>query len=138
MMTPETAYDELCCYTLALRDARFIHQHVVDTYAAQNADEHTKPIKLTFALIGLYLHLEKKFSGRQVQRAHVDLAKHKRVWPSFPLPGDRGAMTAIDVMALPEGPERDQAIDAWCACVWAAYREGHAAVAEPLREGCIE
>jgi hypothetical protein len=133
-MTPEAAFDELCCYTLALRDARFIHQHLVDAFAAQNADARTKPIKLTFALIGLYLHLENKFSGRQVQRAHMDLAKHKRTWPSFPLPGERGVLTAIDVLGLSEGPERDQAIDAWCASVWGAYRDSHAAVAELLRE----
>ena len=137
-MTPEAAFNELCCYTLALGDARFVHQHVVDAFAAQNADEHLKPIKLTFALIGLHLHLEKKFSGRQVQRAHMDVAKRKRIWPSFPLPGDRGAMTAIDVMALPEGLARDQAIDAWCACVWSAYRHSHPAVAELLRERGIE
>ena len=38
------AYQALCAYTLGLRDARFIHQHVVDAYMAQHADERTKPI----------------------------------------------------------------------------------------------
>jgi hypothetical protein len=55
-MTPEEdAYHALCSYTLARRDAEFIHQHVVDAYMAQRADERTKPIALTFALVGLYL-----------------------------------------------------------------------------------
>ncbi len=51
-MSPE---DELCCYTLSLRDAAFIHQHAVDAIAAQNADAQTKPIAIAFALVGLYL-----------------------------------------------------------------------------------
>lgn len=46
------AYDELQAYTLAHGDPAFIHQHVVDAWAAQHADEETKPIALTFALVG--------------------------------------------------------------------------------------
>jgi hypothetical protein len=128
------AYDELQAYTLARGDSTFIHQHVVDAGAAQRADERTKPIGLTFALVGLYLHLERGFSGRQVQRAHQQLARHKRTWPSFALPQDRGSMTAADVMMAPAGAERDRAIDAWCRAVWDAYREHHAAVATLLRD----
>jgi hypothetical protein len=52
------AYHELCGYTLTHGDAAFIHQHVVDAFAAQHADAHSKPIGITFALAGLYLHLE--------------------------------------------------------------------------------
>jgi hypothetical protein len=37
------------------------------------------------------------------------------------LPAHRGAVTAIDVLRAPEGPERHDAIDKWCASVWAAY-----------------
>ena len=54
-------------------------------------------------------------------------------WPAFPLPRDRGTVTARDAMAVPAGPERDAAIERWCAAVWAAYRDSHAAVAELLR-----
>lgn len=57
------AYHELQCYTLAHRDAEFVHQYVVDAWAAQYADERTKPVTLTFALAGLFLHLEKGLSG---------------------------------------------------------------------------
>lgn len=135
MTGPEhRAYEELQSYTLALRDPEFIHQHVVDTWAAQHADEQTKPIALTFALIGLYLHLERGFTGRQVQKAHMSLARHKRSWPSFALPPDRGAITATQVIAEPEGVERDRAIDAWCASVWKAYRDAHRAVAALLEQ----
>jgi hypothetical protein len=129
----DDAYDALCCYTLGLQDPAFIHQHVVDAFAAQSAGEHTKAITLTFALVGLYLHVEKQFTGRQVQRAHMTMAKQKRTWPTFALPNDRGAMTAADVMREPEGPQRDRAIDAWCTSVWNAYRDNRAAIMELLR-----
>jgi len=95
----QETYNELCFYTLAHGDPSFIHQHVVDAFTAQNANEHTKPIGLTFALVGLYLHVEKKFSGKQVQRTHMQLAAHKGPWPPFDLPRDRGEIRVADVMA---------------------------------------
>jgi hypothetical protein len=128
------AYNELCGYTLSLRDPTFIHQHVVDAFAAQHADEQTKPIGITFALVGLYLHLEKQFSGKEVQRAHMTLAKRKHLWPEFDLPHDRGSMTAVDVLAAPPGAERDRAIDAWCTSVWQAFHHNRDRVAVLLRE----
>jgi hypothetical protein len=133
-MTLEDAYNELCCYTLTHSDPSFIHQHVVDAFAAQHADEQTKPIGLTFALVGLYLYIEKQFTGKQVQRIHTLLAQQKRVWPSFALPYDRGSLTAADVLAVPAGAERDKAIHAWCASVWEAYRNCRESVSDLLRE----
>ena len=59
--TEQDAYDRLQCYTLAHGDPAFLHQHIVDAWAAQHADDRTKPIGLTFALVGLYLHLEKGY-----------------------------------------------------------------------------
>ncbi len=132
------AYEELQFYTLSLGDATFIHQHVVDARRAQLADASTKPLGLAFALIGLYLHLERGFSGRQVQKAHMQLVRRSKSWPTFPLPRERGAVTACEVMAAPPGPERERAIDAWCAAVWEAYRESHHGVAELLaRHGIV-
>ncbi|MDE3155321.1 MAG: hypothetical protein KGN76_09465 [Acidobacteriota bacterium] len=133
MAADDQAFHELCGYTLAHGDPAFIHQHVVDAFAAQEADEETKPIKITFALVGLYLHVERGQTGRWAQRVHMQLAKRKHDWPSFTLPADRGAITAADVLAVPPGPERDRAIDAWCASVWAAYRDSHGAVEALLR-----
>ncbi len=127
------AYDELQCYTLGHGGPMFIHQHVVDAWAAQHADERTKPIGLAFALIGLYLHVERGFSGRQVQQVHMKLGRRKQAWPSFPLPSERGSVTAIQVMAVPAGPERDKAIDSWCASVWETFNDSHRAVAELLK-----
>lgn len=129
-----TEYDALCCYSLEHGDPEFIHQYVVDAYAAQHANEHTKPITLTFALIGLYLHVERQYSGRQVQLAHMALAKQKRSWPTFALPRDRGAITVSDVMHAPPGPERDQAIDRWTESVWTAFQDARPAVVALLEQ----
>jgi len=133
MTQEQQAYDELCCYTLGLRDPGFVHQHVVDAYTAQHADATTQPIGLAFALVGLYLLAERRLSGKQIQRVHAGLARHKEDWPMFPLPLTRGSITVADVMKAPPGGERDAAIHAWCASVWEAYRESHAAVAGLLR-----
>lgn len=81
MSAEEDSFHELCGYTFTRGDATFIHQYVVDAYAAQNADERTKPIKITFALVGLYLFLEHGFSGKEVQRAHMRLARPGRTGP---------------------------------------------------------
>ena len=133
-MNERDAHDELCAYTLSHGDPAFIHQHVVDAYATQHADEHTKPIGLTFALIGLYLYVERQFTGRQVQRAHMHLGRRKRTWPPLTLPADRGTMTAADVMAMPPGRARDDAIRAWCASVWGAFSANRQTLADLLRQ----
>jgi hypothetical protein len=127
-------YHELSYYTLAHSAPSFIHQHIVDAFTAQRADESTRPIGLVFALIGLYLHLEKGYSGKQVQRAHMKLAKHRKQWPKLALPSHRGALRVSDVLAVPPGPERDWTIDQWCASVWEAYRENRDGIIELIRE----
>lgn len=134
MNAERDAYNALCSYTLAHGDVAFIHQHVVDAFAAQRADEESKPIQPVFALVGLYLLIEKQFSGRQVQRVHMRLARHGRSWPRVVLPRERGSMTAVDVMAAHDGRERDAAIHAWCVSVWAAFAENRGVVADLLRQ----
>ena len=127
-------YDELCYYTLALGDPSFIHQHVVDAFGAQTSTETDKPIKLTFALVGLYLHVEKQFTGKQVQLAHMKLARHKQTWPVFPLPQTRGEITVNEVVAAPAGPERDRMIHHWCVSVWEAFCDNRPLVIKLLTE----
>ncbi|MCB9898015.1 MAG: hypothetical protein H6825_08430 [Planctomycetes bacterium] len=128
------AYDALCCWTLGRGDATFVHQHVVDAYAAQSATPASKPIGIVFALVGLYLHTERGRDGRFVQRVHMALARRRRDWPVLALPEARGDVTARDVLAAPEGPGRDAAIDAWCASVWDAYRAQRATIVALLEE----
>jgi len=133
MGVEEEAIHQLSAYTLNHGDPAFIHQHVVDAYAAQNANERTKPIAIAFALAGLYLHVEKNLTGRQVQLAHMKMAKNKRDWPSFTLPAGRGAITERDVLAAPEGSKRDAMIEEWAAAVWTAFRHHRDTVVDLLR-----
>jgi hypothetical protein len=119
------AYHHLSAYTLTLRDPEFIHQHVVDAWAAQHATPQGKPIGLYFGLVGLYLHLERGRTGREVQLAHMQLARVKRRWPAFTLPEDRGSVTAIEVMRAAPGDDRARAIDRWCSSVWEAFEPHH-------------
>jgi hypothetical protein len=133
MNSDEDTYHELCAYTLQRGDATFIHQHVVDAFAAQRATNQTRPISVAFSLAGLYLHVERGFSGRRVQRAHMLLGRRKRAWPRFDLPEDRGAVTAHHVMAAPAGSARDELIEKWCASVWSAFAFHRTEIVELLR-----
>jgi hypothetical protein len=133
-VTEEEAFHELTAYTLTHGGREFIHQYVVDAYGAQHATASGKPIRLAFALIGLFLHVERVFDGRQVQRVHKTLGDRTHRWPVFALPDQRGTMTAIDVMAAPEGSVRDQAIEAWCRSVWTSYAASRPAVETLLRQ----
>jgi hypothetical protein len=126
--SPLEAYHELSYYTLSLGDPSFIHQHIVDAYAAQYADETTKPITLAFALIGLYLHIERDFTGREVQKVHMRLAQTKKAWPAFGFPLQRGSITVFDVLRAKPGKSRDRAIENWSRSVWEAWRSSHAKV----------
>lgn len=113
---------ELSYYTLGHKDmGYFTHQHIVNAYQAQTADKDTKPIAITFALVGLYLYLEKGYSGRQVQLAHMRIAENKKIWPDFDLPQDRGRINISDVLHVEPGDQRDWLIKEWCQSVWASY-----------------
>lgn len=121
-MTNDELYDELAYYTLSHPDPSFLHQHVVDAYAAQCASEDTRTIQIVFGLVGLYLYLEKGFSGRKVQKAHMQLAKRRRNWDRPSLPADRGAIGIVDVLAAAPGEPRDLLIGEWCRSVWNAWK----------------
>jgi len=126
------AYDEVYAYTMGR--AGFILQHVVDAFAVQTATAATKPIAVVFGLAGLYLHLERQFSGHQVQKMHMVMGRKKREWPKIELPDARGSMTAADVLSSPAGPERDAAIDDWCRSVWTAFGANRETIGALLRE----
>ncbi len=118
MPSDQDLLHELSFYTLQLGDPEFIHQHVVDAYAVQHAGPQSKPIAIVFGLIGLYLHLERNFTGRQVQRAHTELAGRRRQWVVPPIPARRATIGVADVLAATPGPERHAMIDRWCKAVW--------------------
>jgi hypothetical protein len=122
MPTDQEIYNELSFYTLGLGDEAFLHQNIVDAYAAQHVDEQTKPIRTVFALIGLYLTLEKGFTGKQVQQMHMRLAKQRKQWPKLSPPEATLSITVADVLAAAPGEARDHAIRDWCAAVWKTWQ----------------
>ena len=132
MNTMRSAYDEVYVYTMCRPG--FILQHVVDAFVVQTANQESRPIGVVFGLVGLYLHVEKQFSGRQVQEVHMQLGRRKRAWPSISFPEDRGTLTVIDVLAAPAGPERDVAIENWCRSVWTSFAGNRGAIIGLLRE----
>jgi hypothetical protein len=113
--------NELSYYTLAHRDPKFIHQHLVDAYGAQHVRPSKSTIGAAFALAGLYLAVERGFTGRQVQKMHMLMGNRSKEWPRFTPPADVGALTVADVLAVEAGPARDQALIAWCGSVWKAW-----------------
>jgi hypothetical protein len=124
-MTSQEQYYELSYYTLGHKDQSFIHQHIVDAYAAQTADEHTKPITIFFSLAGLYLYVEKKYTGKQVQKTHLQMAKKAKDYVKIVYPENRGNVTVKDVLESTPGPERDEMIRRWCVSVWTAFSNQH-------------
>ncbi len=105
MASDQELYNELAFYTLSHPDPSFLHQHLVDAFAAQHVDSQTKPIQTVFALIGLYLATEKGFTGKQVQRVHMELASRRKEWPRLTPPQEFGAITVSDVRATSAGRE---------------------------------
>jgi hypothetical protein len=123
MPSDQDLYNELSFYTLQLGDPAFVHQQVVDAYAVQHADAATKPIAIVFGLIGLYLYLEKDFTGLQVQRAHMQLARYRKRWSAPPIPNQHATIGVADVIAAAPGPERHAVIRRWCEAVWQDWHQ---------------
>jgi Family of unknown function (DUF5946) len=115
----------MSAYTLTHGGAEFIHQHLVDAWAAQHAVPTKSNVALAFSLIGLYLAVEKGFTGRQVQLAHMQLGKAKRIWPWFDPPQEQPVVTILDVARAVAGPDRDAAIKQWAAAVWGTWSHTH-------------
>jgi hypothetical protein len=113
--------NELSYYTLAHGDRAFIHQHVVDAYGAQHVRPSPSTIGPAFALAGLYLAVERKFTGRHVQKLHMVMAGASKQWPRFDPPQQVGPLNVGDVVGTEPGPQRDDAIMRWCAGIWAAW-----------------
>ncbi len=124
---------ELSYYTLAHGDPAFIHQHLVDAYGAQHVRQSKSTIGAAFALAGLYLAVERKFTGLQVRKMHMLMAKKSKQWPRFEQPKDVGPLTVADVLAVQPGPGRNQELMRWCASVWDAWSPEQSRVREMVR-----
>jgi len=127
-------YSDLQCYTVAKQDPGFIHQHMVDTYAAQHAGGSTRNITVAFGLIGLYLALEKGYTGKQVQLAHMRIAKARKVWPRLDPPEQPAVLTVMDVLQAGTDGEIDAMIRKWMTAVWESWADRHRWVRETTDE----
>jgi len=124
----EAAYHELTIRTLQAGDSSFMHQHTVDAYTAQHARPDTPPIGPFFALAGLYLALEEGFTGREVQLAHMAMAKRKGEfgpWPVFTPPLSRGD---VGVVQVAKEESLSEALRRWMESVWTAWEVEQAKV----------
>ncbi|MDQ6711628.1 MAG: DUF5946 family protein [Candidatus Dormibacteraeota bacterium] len=122
--------NEVSYYTLARGDATFMHQHLVDAYGAQHVRRSRSTIGAAFALAGLYLAIERGFTGRQVQKMHMLMAGASKQWPRFDPPDTGGPLTVADVLGVEPGPQRDEKLLEWCASVWKAWSEEQGRVRE--------
>jgi hypothetical protein len=55
MNTMRAPYDEVYVYTMG---------RLLDAFALQTANDHSRPIGVVFGVVGLYLQVERHFSGR--------------------------------------------------------------------------
>lgn len=129
----QALFDELSFYTLAQPREESIHQLAIDTFTAQHATSAGKPLAIVFAVLGLYLHAERGFSGLQIQRVHMQLAPLRLPWPLLPLPAHHADLTIADVLAAEPGPARDALIRRWCVAEWQVWTDGRAAIAHLLK-----
>lgn len=120
-------YTQLAGYTLSLNDKEFFHQTAIDTYESQHTGATAKNITTAFGLIGLYLAIEKGFTGKQVQRAHMFLGERAHDWPRFEPPTNKWEVTVADVMDTPEA-DRIVKIKQWAFSVWQGWRASHTQV----------
>lgn len=117
---------ELFCQLSALTpnyDEEFIHQMAIDTYEAQHGGGDTKNIAVVFGLVGLYLSLEKNYSGRQVQKAHMILGEKNKEWPKLEPPTFNWEYTVKDVLdsSLEKGLKEE--IRKWAEVTWRGWGE---------------
>jgi hypothetical protein len=76
------AYPDLQCYTVFKNQTPDLSASMLSIRTlAQHAGGPTRPITVAFGLIGLDLALEKGYRGREVQKAHMKIAKIHKNWP---------------------------------------------------------
>lgn len=124
------AYLELAAYNAERARWDVLHQQAVDAYAAQHPGPPAKPISVWFALVGLHLALDRGRTGRQLQQAHMQLGRHKQVWPPLRPPVDLRCTTAGDLIRHLPGDDRGAATLRWADDVWSRWADSHHLIAE--------
>lgn len=117
-------YGVLAARTLVLDDLGFAHQHAVDAYSVQHIGSESKPITAVFALLGICLALEHGANGREVQLAHMKLAKTRREWPRL-IPTTHSFETTIQDVLDADSPDLQRLLREWMKCSWGAWAHEH-------------
>jgi len=103
------------------------HQLSVDAYGAQHAGRPTTPIRLGYALAGLWLALEHGFSGDEVRVIHHSMGHAEEWWPAFEPPAGRARITVHDVaeqgVRIGSSTGHATATRAWAEDVWGTWTE---------------
>ena len=124
---------QLTYYTLSLQDSYFIHQLIVDAYAASHTVLQKKPITTAFGLAGLYLVNERGFTGKEVQKAHMAMAKKSKNWPQFSPPAEKPGLTVRDVVETLDA-EKPAMIKKWSKSVWETWKPEQEKVAVMVKK----
>jgi len=125
-------YGQLSGYTLSQNDSTFIHQLTGDAYGAQHSGGVTKNITTIFALIGLCLVMEHNYTGRQVQKVHMRIAKQS--WPRLDPPKHNASITVLDVLEAKDDIQRANLIKSWVTAVWDSLSQHHEWVRQKTKE----
>lgn len=121
-------FNQLSARTFAFQHPDFHHQLSVDAYGAQHAGGVSRNITTAYALIGLYLALEKNYTGRQVQHIHSIIPRQS--WEKLTPPDPAGALTVADVLKATTEEELYGAMKKWGQSVWDSWQAQHAWVKE--------
>ncbi|PGL70146.1 DUF5946 family protein [Bacillus sp. AFS055030] len=122
----DDCFSDLSSYTLEKQDTNFIHQHAIDTYAAQHSGNNMKNITASFSVIGLYYAIVHDFNGKQVQRVHTLLSRQKYNWDALQSPDNSAySLTVYDVMKEQPGENRDKMLIKWMNDVWKCWNHQH-------------
>ncbi|MBO9727273.1 MAG: hypothetical protein J7623_01415 [Chitinophaga sp.] len=121
-------FQQLSARTFALEHPDFHHQLAIDAYSAQHAGGIAKGITTAYALIGLYLALELRYTGRQVQHIHSIIPKQQ--WGPITPPGQPAAITVQEVLKAGTNDALYAAIRKWAKSVWDSWALHHEWVKE--------
>ena len=98
-MTKKELYYQLVLENEYTQD--FDHQYLVDIFCCETYAPETKPISIAFALVGLYLFLEKDFSWKLIQNFHKHLSKQNIILPQISIHIKNPEFLIEDMIKLP-------------------------------------
>lgn len=114
--------------------ARRFHQLTVDAYGAQHSGGDGRGIRIAYSLVGLYLALDRGWTGEAVRGAHQRMGRPQPHWPAFTRPAQVGLLTVLDVAEAGvwagSVSGHSAAVQRWAAAVWAAWASRQLEVAE--------